>query len=97
MPTTELPKRRNSDERAASREHESRDESTGTDIGEDLSKRRTRAKIEDNRTYADKDKECCSEQFSSIFKPVELFPPNLIAHWSLPSVSHYLKRPGCQL
>ena len=37
MPATELPEWRNGDERSTPRKQETRDESTGTCIGEDLS------------------------------------------------------------
>src|SRR5690348_4049716 len=92
VPTTEPPKRRNSDERTAPSEHESRDEPADTWIRQHLSQRRTCTEIEDNRTYANKDEKCRSEQFRSVLIPVELFPPNLVVHWFFPSVSLYLKR-----
>src|SRR6266516_8061473 len=85
MTTTELPEGRNGDERPTPREQETRDEATGTCIGEDLSQWGACAKIEDNCTYTNKDKNCCSEQFCSVFRPMELFAPNLIVHWSFPS------------
>jgi len=42
------------------------------------------AEIEDNGAQSCKDETGCSEQFRSVFRPVQVFPPNLFLHCALP-------------